>query len=504
MSAWEGLRHGFGIALTLPHLAYALLGAALGTAVGVLPGIGPAMTISLLLPVTFGVEPTGALILFAGIYYGAMYGGSTTSILLNAPGESATVVTAVEGYQMARRGRGGAALATAAIGSFVAGNIGTLLLAVAGPRLAQGALWLGPAEYFGLIVVAFVAVAASTSNVPAKSGLALCIGLTIGAIGIDAQTGRSRLTFGIPQLLDGIDIVVVAVGLFAIGEILYAAWSGAEMVDAVVVERGRLGLSRADWRRSWPAWLRGTAIGFPIGAIPAGGAEIPTLLSYALERRLTKYPEEFGQGAIEGVAGPEAANNASAAGTLVPLLALGLPTTATAAMILAAFQQFGLQPGPLLFRDAPDLVWGLVASLLIGNAMLVLLNLPLVGIWVRLLKVPGPLLNAGVLVLSTVGTFAMHRSVVDVAILFAIGWLGFLLRRFAVPLVPVIVGAILGPLAEQHLERALAVADGHWIALLQRPGSAALLALAAAIALWSIRRTRRGTTVSSYDPIGRA
>ncbi len=504
MSAWEGLWHGFGVALTLAHLAYALLGAALGTAVGVLPGIGPAMTISLLLPVTFGVEPASALILFAGIYYGAMYGGSTTSILLNAPGESATVVTALEGYQMARRGRGGAALATAAVGSFVAGTIGTLLLAALGPRLAQMALVLGPAEYFGLIAVAFAAVAASSTDAPLKNALALFIGLTMGAIGIDAQTGQPRLTFGVPQLLDGIDTVVVAVGLFAIGETLYAAWRGPEQTDVLVTDRGPLGLTRADWRRSWPAWLRGTAIGFPIGAVPAGGAEIPTILSYALERRLTKHPDEFGRGAIEGVAGPEAANNASAAGTLVPLLALGLPTTATAAMILAAFQQFGLQPGPLLFRDAPDLVWGLVASLLIGNAMLVLLNLPLIGIWIRLLKVPAPLLNAGVLVLATVGTFAMHRSVVDIAILFAIGWLGFLLRRFAVPLVPVVVGTILGPLAEQHLERALVVSDGRWMALFQRPGSGSLLAVAIAIALWSIWRARRQATVSSYDPIGRA
>ncbi|MEP7345011.1 MAG: tripartite tricarboxylate transporter permease [Gemmatimonadaceae bacterium] len=491
MTGLEGIRQGFAVALTASHVLFALVGALLGTAVGILPGIGPAMTISLLLPVTFGMEPTGALILFAGIYYGAMYGGSTTSILLNTPGESATVVTAIEGYRMARSGRGGAALATAAIGSFVAGTIGTLLLAFTGPRLANVALSLGPAEYFALMIVAFVAVAASTSESPARSALALCLGLAIGAIGIDAQTGVARLTFGIPQLLDGIDIVVVAVGLFAIGETLHSAWLGPGHVSELVTNRGSTRMTREDWRRSWPAWLRGTAIGFPIGAIPAGGAEIPTLLSYALEKRLTKYAAEFGHGAIEGVAGPEAANNASAAGTLVPLLALGLPTTATAAMILAAFQQYGLQPGPLLFQESPDLAWGLIASLLIGNVMLVVLNLPLVGVFVRLLRIPAPLLNAGILVLATVGTFAMHRSVVDVAILFAIGWLGFLLRRFGIPLVPVVVGAILGPLAEQHLSRALIVANGRWMTLVERPLSGTLLAIAAAIALFAVLRARR-------------
>jgi putative tricarboxylic transport membrane protein len=310
------------------------------------------------------------------------------------------------------------------------------------------------------------------------------VGLLLGLVGIDAQTGAARLTFGVPQLLDGLDVVLVAAAFFAVGETLFLAWQGNEAPIAVA-NRGSLRMSREDWRRSWPAWLRGTAIGFPMGALPAGGAELPTLLSFGVERRLTRYPEEFGHGAIEGVAGPEAANNASAAGTLVPLLALGVPTTATAAVLLAAFQQYGLQPGPLLFQREPQLVWGLLASLLIANVMLLVLNLPLVGVWARMATLRPALLHGGILVLATVGTYAIHRSPVDLMVLFTLGALACAMRVYAFPVVPVVIGALLGPLAEQHLIRALAIAEGRWSLLVTRPIAGTLFALAAATVLVS-------------------
>ncbi len=477
MDTWTALAGGFGVALTPAHLAWSFLGVCLGTAVGVLPGIGPALTVSLLLPVTFGIEPTAAFIMFAGIYYGAMYGGSTTSILLNTPGESATIITAIEGHQMAKAGRGGAALATAAIGSFVAGTLATLGLAVAAPLLVKLALGFGPAEYFALIVVAFATVTSVLGDSMAKGMTSLFLGLVLGLVGLDPRDGQARLTFAIPYLLDGIDPIIVAVGLFAVGEALYVASRLGQGDDEIVPLRGSLWMTRDEWSRSWRPWLRGTAIGFPLGALPAGGAELPTFLSYGLERRLARRPEEFGKGAIEGVAGPEAANNASAAGTLVPLLTLGLPTSATAAMLLAAFQQYGLRPGPLLFESEPGLVWGVIASLFIGNAMLLLLNLPLAGVWIRLLAIPRPLLYGSILMLATVGAYAVHGSRADLVLLFAIGALGFVLRLWAFPVAPVIIGLLLGPMAEQQLARALAI-GGDWSALFTRPVSAALLAIA--------------------------
>jgi putative tricarboxylic transport membrane protein len=484
METWAALADGFRVALTPAHLAWSLVGVSLGTAVGVLPGIGPALTVSLLLPVTFGVEPTAAFIMFAGIYYGAMYGGSTTSILLNTPGESATIVTAIEGHRMAKAGRGGAALATAAIGSFVAGTLATLGLAFAAPALVRIALGFGPAEYFALIVVAFVAVTAVLGDSVAKGIASLFLGLALGLVGLDPRDGQARLTFGIQYLLDGIDPVIVAVGLFAVGETLYLAWRLGSGEDELVPLRGSLWMTREEWSRSWRPWLRGTAIGFPLGALPAGGAELPTFLSYGLERRLARRPEEFGKGAIEGVAGPEAANNASAAGTLVPLLTLGLPTSATAAMLLAAFQQYGLRPGPLLFANEPALVWGVIASLFIGNAMLLLLNLPLVGVWIRLLHVPRPLLYGAILMLATVGAYSVHGSRADLVLLFAIGALGFALRAWDFPIAPVIIGLLLGPMAEQQLARALAIGAGNPAVLVASPLSAMLLAIAALVLAW--------------------
>ena len=418
--------------------------------------------------------------MFAGIYYGGMYGGSTTSILLNTPGESASIVTALEGNQMARAGRGGPALATAAIGSFVAGTIATVALALLAPWVVKLALSFGPAEYFALMVLAFTTVSAAFGDSKLKGVTSLFLGLTLGLVGIDLQSGQARLTLGMPALLDGIEVTTVAVALFAIGETLYVA-ATARKGEAETVEpvRGSLWMTLADWRRSFPAWIRGTLIGFPIGAMPAGGAEIGTFLSYSAERRLTRHPDDFGKGAIEGVAGPEAANNASAAGTLVPLLTLGLPTTATAAIMLAGFQQYGIQPGPLLFTNNADLVWGLIASLFIANVMLLVLNLPLVGLWVRVLSIPRPWLYAGILVFATLGTLGANPSLVELGMLLVFGLLGFGLRVFGYPIAPVVVGLILGPLAEQQLRRALSISQGEPIILVQSPLAIALYVIAA-------------------------
>jgi putative tricarboxylic transport membrane protein len=479
MDTLQALLDGFAVALSWQNLLWALLGVTLGTAVGILPGIGPALTVALLLPLTFGLDPVGSFIMFAGIYYGGMYGGSTTSILLNTPGESASIITAIEGNRMARRGRGAAALATAAIGSFIAGAIATLGLTFIAPVMVGAALRFGPADYFALMVLAFTTVTAVLGSSLLRGMTSLLFGIGLGLVGIDVQTGQARYTLGMLEMLDGISVVIVAVGLFAVGETFYVA--SRRRLDSAKVEaiRGSIWMNREEWSRSWRPWLRGSFLGFPLGSLPAGGAEIPTFLSYALEKRLARKPEEFGQGAIEGVAGPEAANNAAAAGVLVPLLTLGIPTSATAAIMLAAFQQFGLQPGPLLFQNAPDLVWGLIASLYLGNVMLLVLNLPLVGIWVRLLTIPRPQLYAGILLFASLGTYSLASSQVDLFTLLAIGLAGFLMRRFSFPVAPAVIGMILGPLAEQQFRRALAISQGDYLVFFNRPISLTLLILSA-------------------------
>ncbi len=480
METLAALGGGFAVALSPENLLWCLLGTTLGTAIGVLPGLGPALTIALLLPITFQVPPTAAFILFAGIYYGAMYGGSTTSILLNTPGESATIVTALEGNKMARSGRAGAALATAAIGSFVAGTVGTLGITFLAPVVVDFALKFGPAEYFSLMVLAFVTVSAVLGSSAVRGLAALFFGIWLGLIGIDLQTGQARFTFGLDELLDGVNVIVVAVGLFAVGETLYVAARRYTGNDEIVPLRGSLYMTKEEWQRSWKPWLRGAAIGFPIGAMPAGGSEVPTFLSYYTEKKLSKHPEEFGTvGAIEGVAGPEAANNASAAGVLVPMLTLGLPTGATAAIMLSAFQSYGINPGPMLFQSQPALVWGLIASLYIANIMLLVLNLPLVGLWVKILRIPAPLLYAGILVFATIGTYGISNSPVDLVLLYVIGIVGFLMRRYDFPTAPVVIGMILGPLAEQEFRRAMTISNGDWSVLVTQPLSATLLALAA-------------------------
>lgn len=480
MDIFNALMHGFALAITPVNLLWCLVGCALGTAVGVLPGIGPAVAVAMLLPITGKVDVTASMIFFSGIYYGAMYGGSTTSILLNTPGETASMVTAMEGNKMAKSGRAGAALATAAIGSFVAGTIATVIVTLFAPFVADFAVKLGPPEYFLLMLLAFTTVSAVLGKSTLRGMTALFIGLAAGCIGLDQISGQGRYTGGIPELLDGIEIVLVAVGLFAVAEVLYAVLYEGKVVEGQN-KLSRVHMSARDWKRSIPAWLRGTAIGTPFGCIPAGGTEIPTFLSYATEKKLAKDADakaEFGTtGAIEGVAGPEAANNATVTAALIPLLTLGIPTSNTTAILLGAFQNYGIQPGPQLFTTSAALVWALIASLYIGNVMLLVLNLPMVGLWVKLLKIPKPQLYAGILIFATVGAYGMRQSAFDLVLLYVIGVIGVIMRRFDFPTAPVVVGMILGPLAEAQLRNAMSIGEGSAAVFFQRPMSIALIVI---------------------------
>lgn len=485
MDTFNLLLQGFGTALSLTNLLWALFGCALGTAVGVLPGIGPATTVAMLLPITAKVDITASMIFFAGIYYGAMYGGSTASILLNTPGETASMVTAMEGNKMAKSGRAGQALATAAIGSFVAGTIATVVVTLFAPVVAEYAVKLGPPEYFLLMVLAFTTVSAVLGKSTVRGLAALFIGLAVGLIGMDQISGQPRYTGGKAEFLDGIEIVLVAVGLFAVAEVLHAVLFEGKIVETQN-RLTRVHMDKRDWRRSIPAWLRGTAIGAPFGCIPAGGTEIPTFLSYATEKKLAKGEDaaEFGtKGAIEGVAGPEAANNATVTTALIPLLTLGIPTSNTTAILLGAFQNYGIQPGPQLFTTSAALVWALVASLYIGNIMLLVLNLPMVGLWVKLLRIPKPQLYAGILIFATVGAYGMRQSSFDLFLLYVIGAIGVVMRRFDFPTAPVVVGMILGPLAEAQLRNAMSIGEGKWSVFVERPVSIFLIVVIVTVLL---------------------
>ena len=479
LDTWNQLLGGFATAATPINLLWALAGCALGTAIGVLPGLGPAVTVAMLLPITGQVEPTASMIFFAGIYYGAMYGGSTTSILLNTPGETGTMVTALEGFKMAKNGRAGAALATSAIGSFVAGTIATVLVTLFAPILAEFAVKLGPPEYFCLMLLAFTTVSAVLGQSTLRGLTSLFVGLAMGLVGMDQITGQVRYTAGVIELMDGLEVVLVAVGLFAVTEALYnALYEGKS--EASMNKMNKAHMTRTEWKRSWPAWLRGTFIGFPFGTIPAGGSEIPTFLSYATERKLAdpEHKQEFGTvGAIEGVAGPEAANNSAVTATLVPLLTLGIPTSVTAAILLSALQNYGINAGPQLFQTSSDLVWALIASLYIGNVMLLVLNLPMVGLWVKLLKIPKAPLYAGILIFATVGVYGMRQSSFDLFLMFGLAMFGVAMRRFDFPTAPVIVGLILGPLAEAQFRNAMSIGEGSFTVFFERPMSATLLVI---------------------------
>ena len=482
-SLFTDMGTGFSVALAPENLMFGFLGVLIGTAVGVLPGLGPSVAIALLLPLTFGLEPTTAFILFGGIYYGTMYGGSTTSILINTPGDAASSVSTFEGYPMAKKGLGGVALATSAIGSFIGGTFATFMLMIAATSLASATLWFGPPEYFALMLFALTMVIGMAGKSMPRALFALALGLGLAMIGIDLQTGENRLTFGVQELYGGIDVALGAVGLFAVGEALWLI-AAPPSGPTEQLPTNRLWLKMDEWKRSFVPWIRGSLVGFSSGLLPGTGATFATFMAYGVERRFAKNPQEFGKGAIEGLAGPEAANNAAAGASMVPLLALGIPGSATTAIMLVAFQLYGLQPGPTLLENNKELVWGLIASLYVANVLLVVLNLPLVGLWVQLLRIPKGLLTSIILVFSTVGAYSLQGSLGDVVIVWLLGVAAFLLRRYGFPIAPVLLGLVLGPLIEQDLRRSLAMSSGDFSIFLTRPIAASILALIAVIAVY--------------------
>ena len=478
MDFWHNVTLGFGVALTPFHLLLAFIGVLLGTVIGVLPGIGPMTGVALLIPLTFGMNPTSAIILMAGIYYGAMYGGSTTSILVNTPGESSSVVTCLDGYQMAKQGRAGPALAAAAIGSFVAGTFATVMLMLFGPWVAKIALKFGPPEFFSLMVAALTLVTSLAGRSIVKALLSTLFGLAIATIGIDLQSGVLRYTFGNPELMDGLEFLVVAIGLFALSEVLINLSDTGEVVQERLSIKGRLWMNKEDWKRFTPSCIRGTLSGFFVGGIAGAGAAVASFVSYGLEKKASKHREELGKGAIEGVTGPESANNAAAGGALIHLLCLGIPGSGTTAILLGALIMLGLQPGPLLFQQNPQFVWGLIASMYIGNVMLVVLNLPLVGMWVKLLDIPLYLLMLFIILFSFLGVYTMNNSVQDLNLMVLFGIIGYLMKRVDIPATPIILGMVLGKLMEEKMRQSLVISDGSMMIFLNRPISLCLLILA--------------------------
>jgi putative tricarboxylic transport membrane protein len=477
MEVIDNLMLGFGVALTPMNLLYCLIGAVIGTLIGVLPGIGPVATVAMLLPITFYLPPVSALIMLAGIYYGAQYGGSTTAILVNLPGESSSVVTCLDGYQMARQGRAGAALAVAALGSVFAGTVATLLLAMFAPPMAEVALLFGPAEYFSLMVLGLVAAVVLAQGSLIKAIAMIFLGLLLGSVGTDVNTGAQRLTFGIPELSDGIGFVPLAMGLFAVAEIIKNLENPENR--AVITEKiTGLWPSRDDFRRAWPAVLRGTGLGSVLGILPGGGALLASFAAYTLEKRIAKDPSRFGKGAVEGVAAPESANNAGAQTSFIPLLTLGIPSNAVMALMAGAMTIHGIQPGPQVMTSRPDMFWGMISSMFIGNVMLVIINLPLIRIWVTLLKVPYRLLYPAILVFCCIGVFSLNNSMFEVLILVGFGFLGYTFLKFGCEPAPLLLAFILGPLMEENLRRAMLLSRGDPVVFVQRPISATLLAVA--------------------------
>jgi putative tricarboxylic transport membrane protein len=501
----DGLAHGFSVALTWQNVLFCFAGVLLGTMLGVLPGIGPVAGIALLLPATFALPSASAIIMLAGIFYGAMYGGSTASILVNVPGEAASVITCIDGHEMARRGRAGPALGIAALGSFIAGNVGTLGVMLLAVPLMRLALRFGPAEYAALIVLALVVLAFLARGSTLRGLLMGAFGLLLGTIGLEPISGHERYTFGVYALFDGVGFIPVAMGLFGLAEIFERA---ATRVRAEVLsERIRnLWPSRADWTRSWRPILRGTGIGFLCGLLPGPNAVIASIVSYGVEKRVSRRPDEFGRGAIEGVAGPESANNAAAAGALVPLFALGVPSSPPTAVLLAGFLVHGLQPGPLFAQQRPDVFWGVLASMYVGNAMLLVLNLPLIGLFVRILRVPDMYLLPSVILFCVVGAYSVANSLVDVWVMVAFGVFGFVARRLGFDTAPVVLALVLGPTLETALRQALIISGGSGFIFVTRPIAALFLALAAALIIWNavatLRHRRPATALAADVPGG--
>ncbi|RDI59752.1 tripartite tricarboxylate transporter permease [Microvirga subterranea] len=493
MEFFDSLILGFSTAVTPTNLLFCLIGALLGTLIGVLPGIGPTATLAILLPITFFLPPLAALIMLAGIFYGAQYGGSTTAILVNLPGEASSVVTAIDGYQMAKQGRAGAALAIAALGSFFAGTVSTIGLAVAGPTLAGFALSFGPAEYFSLTIFGLLCATILASGSVIKAIGMIGIGLLLGWVGTDVNSGSERLTFGAVELFDGIEFVVIAVGLFGIAEIIVNLET-PESRGLIATKITSLWPTRDDFRKAWPAVLRGTGLGTFLGILPGGGATLSAFSAYTLEKKVSRNPKEFGRGAIQGVAGPEAANNAGAQSSFIPLLTLGIPSNAVMAMLLGAMTIHGITPGPSVMHNQPDLFWGLIASMWIGNLMLLVINLPLIGLWVKLLTVPYRLLYPAILVFCCVGVYSVSNRAFDVALAVGFGFLGYLFRKAKCEPGPLLLGFVLGPLLETNLRRAMLISQGSPSVFIERPISLALLIASAALFVLllvpAIRKTR--------------
>ena len=480
MDLLNNLALGFQTALTIQNLAYAFFGAVLGTLIGVLPGLGPVATIAMLLPSIYTLDATPALIMLAGIYYGAQYGGSTTAILINVPGESSSVVTAIDGYQMARRGRAGAALAAAGLGSFFAGCVGTIIIAAFAPPLTELAFKFGSAEYFSLMVLGLVGAVVLASGSLVKAIAMIVLGLLLGQINTDVITGTARFSFDIPELTDGIGFVVIAMGVFGFGEIIANLGQPEEHREVFTKEVKGLWPTKEDFQDAWPAVVRGTALGSVLGVLPGGGALLASFAAYTLEKKINRNPRiPFGKGAIQGVAGPESANNAGAQTSFIPMLTLGIPPNAVMALMVGAMTIKGIQPGPQVMTSNPELFWGLIASMWIGNLMLIVLNLPLIGIWIKLLTVPYRFLFPAIVVFCCIGTYSLNNNAFDVYLTAGFALLGYIFYKLSCEPAPLLLGFILGPMMEENLRRALLLARGDWSTFLTRPLSAGLLIAAA-------------------------
>jgi len=490
---------GFSIALAPTNLLFAFFGVFLGTIIGALPGIGPSAGVAVLLPVTFGMPPVTAMIMLAGIYYGAMYGGTITSVLINTPGESSSVMTTLDGFQMALKGRAGAALGIAAIGSFIAGTLSVVLLMVAAPPLADLAVTFGPPEYFALMVLGLTTLATLTSGSVVKGLLVAVVGLLLGTVGIDLMLGAPRYTFENVNLLDGIDFLPVAVGLFAIGELLFNLYRPIR-AEPIKAKLSGLLPTRQDWRDSWASIGRGTLIGFFVGMLPGAGATIASFLAYATEKRLSKHPERFGTGVIEGVAAPESANNSASTGALVPLMALGIPGSGTTAVMLGALTMYGMQPGPLLVSTHPDVFWGLVASMYVGNVMLLVLNLPLAPVFASILRVPYSVLIPIIIGIALFGVYSVENNLFNVGITILFGAIGFVMRLYGYPPAPLVLALVLGPMLEKALRQSLQMSLGSPEIFVTRPVSAFILAFALLAVLFPMiawLRARRGARTAA-------
>jgi len=492
-SLLANLATGFSVAMTPTNLGLCLVGCLLGTLVGVLPGIGPTATVAMLMPITFYLEPTGALIMLAGVFYGSQYGGSTTAILVNLPGESSSVVTCLDGYAMAQRGRAGAALAIAALASLFAGTVTTLAIAVGGPAIAGIALLFQSPDYVAVMVLGLVAAIVLAHGSLAKALAMIVLGVFLGLIGTDVTTGEQRYTFGVADLFDGVGFVPVAMGLFGLAEIMLNLESRAKE-GGITRLRDRLWPTRADFRQATPATIRGTLLGIVLGILPGGGSTIPSFAAYSLEKKLARDPSRFGKGAVEGVAAPEAANNAGAQAGFIPMLALGIPPNAIMALMVGAMMIHGIQPGPQIIAKQPELFWGLVVSMWIGNFMLVILNLPLIGIWVKLIELPYRYLFPGIIVFCCIGVYSLRNSVTEVMFMAAFGVFGYVLRKLDCEPAPLLLGLILGPLLEENFRRSMSLSGGDFSIFFTRPISATLLIGAALllgfVLLPAVRRQR--------------